>query len=116
MSTTSARRCSGIRSVEMSAPEFSETKRTGFSAHWVVAYLGTAWGDENLFELAAEIRSPLFLTHVRAGTGTPGQQTNCHPFRWRNWLFVHNGYVASEDATSLRMLYPENEPLSHFSD
>jgi len=53
-----------------------------------------AWGDENLVELAAEIRSPLFLAHVRAGTGTPVQQTNCHPFRWRNWLFVHNGYVA----------------------
>ncbi len=53
-----------------------------------------AWGDANLLELAAEIRSPLFLAHVRAGTGTPVQQTNCHPFRWRNWLFVHNGYVA----------------------
>lgn len=45
-------------------------------------------------ELATEIRSPLFLTHVRAGTGTPVQQSNCHPFRYRNWLFVHNGYVA----------------------
>ena len=53
-----------------------------------------AWGDANLLELAAEIRSPLFLAHVRAGTGTPVQQTNCHPFRWRNWLFVHNGDVA----------------------
>jgi glutamine amidotransferase len=36
----------------------------------------------------------LFLAHVRAGTGTPVQRTNCHPFRYRNWLFVHNGYVA----------------------
>ena len=54
-----------------------------------------AWGDENLVELATEIRSPLFLAHVRAGTGTPVQQTNCHPFRYRNWLFVHNGYVAN---------------------
>jgi glutamine amidotransferase len=53
-----------------------------------------AWGDENLFELAAEIHTRLFLAHVRAGTGTPVQQTNCHPFRYRNWLFVHNGYVA----------------------
>jgi glutamine amidotransferase len=53
-----------------------------------------AWGDDNLLELATEIRSPLFLAHVRAGTGTPVQQTNCHPFRYRNWLFVHNGYVA----------------------
>jgi predicted glutamine amidotransferase len=34
---------------------------------------------------------------VRAGTGTPVQQTNCHPFRYRNWLFVHNGYVAGYD-------------------
>jgi glutamine amidotransferase len=53
-----------------------------------------AWGDENLLELATEIRTRLFLAHVRAGTGTPVQQTNCHPFRYRNWLFVHNGYVA----------------------
>src|SRR3954462_1440183 len=52
-----------------------------------------AWGDETLLELATEISSPLFLAHVRAGTGTPVQQTNCHPFRFRNWLFVHNGYV-----------------------
>lgn len=52
-----------------------------------------AWGDENLLELATEIRTGLFLAHVRAGTGTPVQQTNCHPFRYRNWLFVHNGHV-----------------------
>ena len=56
-----------------------------------------AWGDENLLALATEIRTPLFLAHVRAGTGTPVQQTNCHPFRYRNWLFVHNGYVAGYD-------------------
>src|ERR1700757_4660580 len=53
-----------------------------------------AWGDENLLELATEIRTRLFLAHVRAGTGTPVQQSNCHPFRYRNWLFVNNGYVA----------------------
>ena len=52
-----------------------------------------AWGDENLLELATEIRTRLFLAHVRAGTGTPVQQTNCHPFRYRNWLFVHNGHI-----------------------
>lgn len=56
-----------------------------------------AWGDENLLELATEIRTRLFLAHVRAGTGAPVQQTNCHPFRYRNWLFVHNGYVAGYD-------------------
>ena len=33
----------------------------------------------------------LVLAHVRASTGTPVQQTNCHPFRHGRWLWVHNG-------------------------
>jgi glutamine amidotransferase len=52
-----------------------------------------AWGDENLRQLAAQLESPLFLAHVRASTGTPVQQTNCHPFRKDPWLFVHNGFI-----------------------
>ena len=56
--------------------------------------IAPAWGDENFLELASEITTPVFLAHVRAGTGTPVQQTNCHPFRYRDWIFVHNGYVA----------------------
>jgi glutamine amidotransferase len=52
-----------------------------------------AWSDVNLRELAASVESPLFLAHIRATTGTPVQQTNCHPFRHRNWLFVHNGVI-----------------------
>ncbi|OHV29753.1 class II glutamine amidotransferase [Parafrankia colletiae] len=56
-----------------------------------------AWGDENFRELADEIYSPMFLAHVRAGTGTPVQKTNCHPFRYQKWLFVHNGYIDGFD-------------------
>ena len=52
-----------------------------------------AWGDVNLRELAAHVESPLFIAHVRATTGTAIQQTNCHPFRYGRWLFVHNGVV-----------------------
>jgi predicted glutamine amidotransferase len=52
-----------------------------------------AWADVSLRELASEICSPLFLAHVRAGTGTAVQQTNCHPFRFGKWLFVHNGFI-----------------------
>jgi predicted glutamine amidotransferase len=52
-----------------------------------------AWSDPNLRELAGHIESPLFLTHVRAAIGSPVQETNCHPFRHGQWLFVHNGYV-----------------------
>ena len=44
-------------------------------------------------DLAAQIASPLFLAHVRAATSTAVQQTNCHPFRYGKWLFVHNGVI-----------------------
>ena len=53
-----------------------------------------AWSDPNLRELAAHVQSPLFMTHVRAAIGSPVQETNCHPFRRDNWLFVHNGFIA----------------------
>ena len=52
-----------------------------------------AWNNRNLADLARHIKSPLFLAHVRATTGTPIQQTNCHPFRYGRWLFVHNGLI-----------------------
>ena len=52
-----------------------------------------AWNDRNLRELAAGIRSPLFMAHIRASTGTAIQETNTHPFRYGNWLWMHNGLV-----------------------
>jgi len=59
-----------------------------------------AWGDRNLHEIASQVRSPLFLAHIRAATGTPVEQTNCHPFRHGRWLFMHNGFI--EDYARLR--------------
>ena len=52
-----------------------------------------AWGDRNLREVASQVSSPLFLAHIRAATGTPVEQTNCHPFRHGRWLFMHNGFI-----------------------
>ena len=52
-----------------------------------------AWNDFNLRDLAAQIESPLFLAHVRATSLATVQETNCHPFRHGNWLFVHNGEI-----------------------
>jgi predicted glutamine amidotransferase len=73
----------------------------GFGLGWygtselpgVYRSVSPAWSDRNLQELSAQLESPLFLAHVRASTGTPVQQTNCHPFRHGRWLFVHNGFV-----------------------
>ena len=55
--------------------------------------VGPAWGDVNLRELGRNISSGLFLAHIRASTGTPVQQTNCHPFRHGRWIMVHNGVI-----------------------
>src|SRR5262249_18384644 len=53
-----------------------------------------AWNDRNLRDLGAHIVSPLVFAHIRASSGTPVQQTNCHPFRHGRWLWMHNGGIA----------------------
>ena len=52
-----------------------------------------AWNDRNLRDVAAHIESPLVLAHIRASSGSPIQQTNCHPFRYGRWLWMHNGLI-----------------------
>jgi glutamine amidotransferase len=52
-----------------------------------------AWNDRNLRDLASHIRSPLVFAHIRASSGSPVQQTNCHPFRHGRWLWMHNGVI-----------------------
>jgi predicted glutamine amidotransferase len=43
-----------------------------------------AWNDHNLKSLSHQIRSGLFLAHVRASTGTATARSNCHPFAHGN--------------------------------
>jgi glutamine amidotransferase len=52
-----------------------------------------AWNDRNLKDLARHLVSPMVLAHVRASTGGAIQQTNCHPFRYGSWLWMHNGLI-----------------------
>jgi glutamine amidotransferase len=56
-----------------------------------------AWNDANLRDIANHVEAHIFLAHIRATTGTPVQQTNCHPFRHGRWLFVHNGVIHGFD-------------------
>lgn len=53
-----------------------------------------AWNDRNLRELSALARSGRVFAHIRASTGSAVQQTNCHPFRHGEWLWMHNGVIA----------------------
>jgi predicted glutamine amidotransferase len=52
-----------------------------------------AWNDRNLKDLASHLKSPLVFAHIRASTGGAIQQTNCHPFRHGEWLWMHNGAI-----------------------
>ena len=52
-----------------------------------------AWNDRNLADLARHLVSPLVFAHIRASTGGAIQQTNCHPFRYGNRLWMHNGFI-----------------------
>jgi glutamine amidotransferase len=78
------------------------TNGDGFGVGWYDGHefpgryrsIEPAWNDHNLREVAAHMQSQLVLAHVRASTGTPVQQTNCHPFRHGRWLWVHNGAIA----------------------
>ncbi|GAA6207571.1 class II glutamine amidotransferase [Cognatishimia sp. WU-CL00825] len=83
----------------------SECKTTtngdGFGVAWYDARsepglfrdVSPAWSDPNLRSVARHVRSHLFLSHVRASTGSCISRTNCHPFVARNWSFMHNGQV-----------------------
>ncbi|MET9910248.1 class II glutamine amidotransferase [Streptomyces sp. NPDC006476] len=79
------------------------TNGDGFGVGWYTDHAhtpavfhdtGPAWSDRNLHEIASHVSSPLFFAHIRASTGTAVQQTNCHPFRHRHWMWMHNGAIA----------------------
>ena len=77
------------------------TNGDGFGIGWyagretpgVFKDIQPAWNDANLRDLAAQVASSMFLAHVRATTGTAIQRSNCHPFRYGEWLFMHNGKI-----------------------
>lgn len=78
------------------------TNGDGFGVGWYMTdetptlyrAIDPIWNDRNLRELSTQIQSGLFFAHIRASTGTPVQQTNCHPFRFGKWLWMHNGRIA----------------------
>ena len=70
-----------------------------------------AWNDQNLRELTEAVESPLFFGHVRAAAGPPIQHTNCHPFRYDTWLFMHNGGLAGFDSVKRDLTFAVDPSL-----
>ena len=93
------------------------TNGDGFGVGWydetpvpaVFKSIEPAWNDRNLREVTTHVRSPLVFAHIRASSGSPVQQTNCHPFRHENWLWMHNGLIRDFERVK-RDLVLEVEP------
>jgi glutamine amidotransferase len=77
------------------------TNGDGFGVGWygegnspgIYRSIEPAWNDRNLKNIAEHIRSPLVFAHIRAAIGSAVQETNCHPFCYGKWLFMHNGFI-----------------------
>ena len=100
----------------------STTNGDGFGIGWygtrdlpgVYKDIRPAWNDSNLQALAGQIESSMFLAHVRATTGSPVQRTNCHPFNYKKWLFVHNGLINGYDKLHRDLVFAISPELFPF--
>jgi glutamine amidotransferase len=68
---------------------------TGIAEPALYRTVEPAWHDKNMHDMSKHIQASTIFAHVRAASPTCGyvQQTNCHPFRYQNWLFMHNGVI-----------------------
>ena len=68
-----------------------------------------AWSDPNLQALSEQVKSALFLAHVRASTGSAISRNNCHPLADDQWSFMHNGQIGGFEAArkAADMLIPD---------
>ena len=90
-----------VRQSLQAAEAKAVTNGDGFGIGWygeretpgVYREVMPAWSDDNLLALCANVRSPLFMAHVRAATGGGVSRLNCHPFTLGRYLFIHNGQV-----------------------
>lgn len=104
----------------LSARSGETTNGDGFGIGWtgeraapgVFKDVRPAWNDPNLRDLSHQIRSGLFLAHVRAATPGLGiQRSNCHPFRSGAWLFCHNGSIRGFRGLRRRLLAEVSDDL-----
>lgn len=70
----------------------------------VQTYITPAWSNRNLQRLAAEISAPNIFAHVRAASpGLIVMETNVHPFKYQNLLWMHNGSSAEFELIRRRL-------------
>ena len=71
-----------------------------------------AWGNRNLSRLAPKIASTCFFAHVRAASkGSPITELNCHPFQYKQFLWMHNGRIANFKRIKRRLREQLSDPF-----
>lgn len=64
-----------------------------------------AWNNRNLHNLARVVASDCIMAHVRAATQSSGvNEANCHPFRFKQYLCMHNGDIGNFRHVRRRLL------------
>lgn len=106
----------------------SEESRTltngdGFGLGWYTNFskspalftsLFPAWNDRNLAYLAKKTKAALFFGHVRAASSGGISQFNCHPFLYKNWMFMHNGWLPAFEKVKRELLNLLDDELYHW--
>ena len=63
------------------------------------------WSDQNLPSLSRHIAADCIFANVRSATpGFGVDHANCQPFAYRQFMFMHNGYIQNFRSTLMRRL------------
>lgn len=93
----------------------------GFGMSWYAPNMGIepgvykstqpAWNDYNLKHIANKIESNCFLAHIRASTIGDVTLSNCHPFYYQQYSFVHNGTIRNFELIRRKLLQQLDDDL-----
>ncbi|AWB67131.1 class II glutamine amidotransferase [Saccharobesus litoralis] len=70
-----------------------------------------AWRNKNLRQLASKIKAKHFFAHVRdASGGLAVNLQNCHPFQYKNLLWMHNGWLDGFELIKRKLIAELDDP------
>ena len=56
-------------------------------------------------DIARNVKSKMFVSHVRYSTHGGKTLENTHPFKYNNWIFAHNGNIDIKDLIKEQLLH-----------
>lgn len=76
--------------------------------------ISPAWSNNNLQEICRVIETSCVLAHVRAATqGLTVSESNCHPFKWKELAFMHNGDIGGFQKIKRHLIHTLSDEAFH---